>query len=726
MKGHTHFKLRLITIGILAASVSLPSSAQVFSPLSTDITEPTGIYPPLSAAPLRADVTTVIGTGPCQIDNYSGCTLTDVDNDINGRDYFKPEIKVHLIMDTFPDDGKITNATLRQRGNSSRFADQKSYRIKLDSKRDLWRGERKLQLNKHPFDLSRLANKLSFDLIQDIPHLPSLRTDFVNFYIDNVDYGLFTHVESVGKEYLTRRGWDKHSGLYKADHFDFVMSELYKLDSTGKPLDPHGFKSKLKIERGKDHRKLLEMLGAVNNANNNFSSAVMNKYFNKNNYLSWISVNLLFGNKDAVGIDADNFYLLNRKGKDTFYFLPWDYDEAWLDTPWEVQNNIHQSRAWTGVSAYWSSLLHRRYLKQPGAITELRSAVEHIKNTHLSSAKIANKLNAYLPIIQPLVSSSPDVDNLPVSGSIPTMDEFLNNHNNMFNAVQKNYQVFIDSIQYPMGFWIKTVNKTANKLTLEWSSSYDLQGDSITYDVQLATSPDFSASTIVGEVTGLTTTQYEYNWNLPQNNYYIRILARDSANPENHWQVAFNEYEANNREYHGVVALQNTPPPAENAPICETGADPKTIKLGEGTALWWWTENATSGVINNDIGSVALPSNYKWISPTQTTTYTMTAKGDNGETSSCKTTVVVNPNNSALTPLCALGADPQIINAGEGTALWWWTENAASASINQGIDNILLPTNYRWIHPTQTTTYTINTVGTDGTAVTCNTLITVR
>jgi len=48
-------------------------------------------------------------------------------------DDFKPEIKVYITMDSFPDDGQLSNAMLRQRGNSTRDAEQKSYRIKLDN-----------------------------------------------------------------------------------------------------------------------------------------------------------------------------------------------------------------------------------------------------------------------------------------------------------------------------------------------------------------------------------------------------------------------------------------------------------------------------------------------------------------------------------------------------------------------------------------------------------------
>ncbi|MCK5831897.1 MAG: DUF1929 domain-containing protein [Methylococcales bacterium] len=76
-------------------------------------------------------------------------------------------------------------------------------------------------------------------------------------------------------------------------------------------------------------------------------------------------------------------------------------------------------------------------------------------------------------------------------------------------------------------------------------------------------------------------------------------------------------------------------------PICETGVDPIKIKKGEGTALWWWSNAVTSATINNGINSISVPSGYKWLYPEKNTTYKMTAKGLNGTTITCKTTIVV-------------------------------------------------------------------------------------
>ena len=94
------------------------------------------------------------------------------------------------------------NATMNVRGRTSTGYPQKSYRFTLYDNAGLWRGQRAIALNKHPADLTRLRNMLYFQLLRDVPGIPSLRTQFVRLYVKDltadppadsfVDYGLFT------------------------------------------------------------------------------------------------------------------------------------------------------------------------------------------------------------------------------------------------------------------------------------------------------------------------------------------------------------------------------------------------------------------------------------------------------------------------------------------------------------------------------------------------------
>ncbi len=163
------------------------------------------------------------------------------------------------------------------------------------------------------------------------------------------------------------------------------------------------------------------------------------------------------------------------------------------------------------------------------------------------------------------------------------------------------------------------------------------------------------------------------------------------------------------------------------SPICEVGLDPQTITAGEGTALWWWSDAVISASINNGIGNITVPSDYKWIYPRNSTLFTMTAKGADGSSIKCETTLIVEPDNPRPEPpICEIGADPQVIRAGEGSALWWWSDNVASATIDNGIGSVSVPSDYTWFYPTQTATYTMTTQGDDGTTSTCNTTITIQ
>src|SRR5215467_1613500 len=67
------------------------------------------------------------------------------------------------------------------------------------------------------------------------------------------------------------------------------------------------------------------------------------------------------------------------------------------------------------------------------------------------------------------------------------------------------------------------------------------------------------------------------------------------------------------------------PPPPPAAPTASLTANPNTIDKGQSTTLTWQTSNATDASIEG-IGAVQLNGSQS-VSPTESTTYTLTAKG---------------------------------------------------------------------------------------------------
>jgi hypothetical protein len=162
-----------------------------------------------------------------------------------------------------------------------------------------------------------------------------------------------------------------------------------------------------------------------------------------------------------------------------------------------------------------------------------------------------------------------------------------------------------------------------------------------------------------------------------------------------------------------------TPPPA--APTCILEASPTTIVQGGSSTLMWGATNATSVIVAGQ-QTASIHSGQVGVTPSQTTTYTMTASGPGGSVNCTATVVVTVPQTPA--PVCTLSANPSSIAPGGASTLSWTTANASSVSIDQGIGSV--PTNGgRTVAPGQTTTYTLTAIGQSGTTVHCSATVTV-
>ena len=80
----------------------------------------------------------------------------------------------------------------------------------------------------------------------------------------------------------------------------------------------------------------------------------------------------------------------------------------------------------------------------------------------------------------------------------------------------------------------------------------------------------------------------------------------------------------------GGCKKKETPPipiPPPKAPTATLSANPNSIQAGQSATLTWSTENATDVALD---GNKVDPSGSQTVSPTQTTTYHLTAKGAGG------------------------------------------------------------------------------------------------
>src|ERR1035437_7305698 len=85
------------------------------------------------------------------------------------------------------------------------------------------------------------------------------------------------------------------------------------------------------------------------------------------------------------------------------------------------------------------------------------------------------------------------------------------------------------------------------------------------------------------------------------------------------------------------------PAPAAAAPSVTLAADPTSIQRGQSSTLRWSSQNATDLNIDPGVGSVG-PSGTRSVSPNDSTTYSITAKGAGGAAeASARVTVTAPP-----------------------------------------------------------------------------------
>ncbi len=146
--------------------------------------------------------------------------------------------------------------------------------------------------------------------------------------------------------------------------------------------------------------------------------------------------------------------------------------------------------------------------------------------------------------------------------------------------------------------------------------------------------------------------------------------------------------------------------------------NPQQIVRGSTAQLTWGSVNAESCSINQGIGSVPLQPDSstpaRMVSPTNTTTYTITCTDSFNRSVSANTTLTVT-DPALVPPTVTFAAVPSAIPTGGTSNLRWYSENATSCEIDKGIGSV--PPNTLGatpVSPATNTTYKLTCTGPGG------------
>ena len=443
----------------------------------------------------------------------------------------------------------VPNATVQVRGQTSSRNQQKNYKIKLKRNKGSWQGQRTINLNKHQTDGLRFRNKLAYDLIRGIPQLIGLRTQFVHLYVKDengsepdkfVDYGLYTQVEQLNGSGLKAHGLDSNAQLYKVNFFEFLLYEdTIKLEDDP-DFDRVAFEKLLEIKGDRDHHKLIEMLQAVNDLDRPIDQT-LDTYFDRENLTYWLAFQILIGNTDT---QSRNVYLYSPQNSQRWYFIPWDHDSAFFKKEYEIEKFAGKTSWESGISNYWGNRLFQRALKSATFRQELDEAIQDLKGK-LNPDYLSQEVAKYQETVKPYVTKEPDSTHLGLTPS--QYDEVAAA---IPKEIESNYQDYLDSLKKPMPFFIGIPEKDDNgKLKVRWDAAYDLNGQKITYKVEVA--KDFEFKEIIHTEEGITLSETVLD--MPEKgHYFARVTATNEAGETRH---AFDYYVTEVGKHFGVKSF---------------------------------------------------------------------------------------------------------------------------------------------------------------------------
>ncbi|MDD3429273.1 MAG: CotH kinase family protein [Oscillospiraceae bacterium] len=467
------------------------------------------------------------------------------DYEKKGEDRYRVEAILQVGDENGPVEGELgygavtANSIVQIRGQSSSQSPQKNYKIEVKKEKGEWEGQRTINLNKHYSDKTRFKNKLCYDLMTELDGMMSARTQFVHLYVKDettgatnakfVDYGLYTQVEQINKTYLNTHELDKNGQLYKINYFEFYEYDAVKL-KTDPDYNLAAMEYYLEVKGSDDHQKLLNMLADVNDYTQPIEE-IFAKWFDEENYFSWLAFHILMGNSDT---QSRNHFLYSSTNQNTWYFISWDNDGSLLRTLDFVQDDATEYGWEVGVSNYWGNVLHNRVLHSEKYRKLLDEKIEEYHKI-ITQEKISAMAQAYGQVVRPFAFSNPDMEYI---GVTPQEYTYLINH--IGEEIEVNYQAYKKSLQQPMPFYLVLPKDDGTNFTYEWGTAYDFDNENIVYTVEVA--KDYTFKNVLYKAENLVLPQFTTE-QLKPGQYFYRVTA---TNQSGYTQVPFDYYFADN------------------------------------------------------------------------------------------------------------------------------------------------------------------------------------
>jgi len=236
-------------------------------------------------------------------------------------------------------DETVENVGFRLRGNTSRQANKKSFKISFNSfvPGQQFYSVEKLNLNGEHNDPAIMRSKICWDHYQSTG-MAATRASHCALYINDVYYGLYISVEHIDEEFLKNHFEDDSGNLWKC---------LWPADLTYRGPDPEDYYPYQDATRpyelktntdAYDFSELARFIDIINNTPAADFADSLEQVLVVPEILKYAAMDVLTGNWDDYWFLKNNYYIYHEPAIDRFHWIPYDNDNSfgvdWFGVDW--------------------------------------------------------------------------------------------------------------------------------------------------------------------------------------------------------------------------------------------------------------------------------------------------------------------------------------------------------------------------------------------------------
>lgn len=263
--------------------------------------------------------------------------------DVLSDHYFKAK----FIYDYGKGRDTLQDIGFRLRGNTSRFSQKKSFKISFNEyvSGRKYQGVKKINLNGQHNDPTMIREKLFYDTWKKCG-MAERRTSFVQVYINQLYYGLYTNLEELDKDWLERVYGEKSGNLYKCTYpadlvYKGASQQLYKDIESGSSTGGRAYDLQTNNTED-DYADLVMLISELDQPADPVFEAQISQLIDVDEFLKAFALDVASGNWDDYMYNKNNYYLYHRQDIGKFEFISYDTDNTfgvdWVDRDWATRN----------------------------------------------------------------------------------------------------------------------------------------------------------------------------------------------------------------------------------------------------------------------------------------------------------------------------------------------------------------------------------------------------